>query len=68
MSATIEPIFITPEQAAEALALSRWRIYDLLNAGAIESRYDGRKRKVSVKSIRAYAEGLPTEKPGAESA
>lgn len=59
----IDPIFITVADAAEALSLSRWQVYQLLDKQAIESRYQGTKRLVSVASLREYAEGLPTERP-----
>lgn len=38
-----------------------WSIYQLLDDGKIESRYDGRRRKVFLTSVEEYAKGLPTE-------
>lgn len=55
----IEPIFISAQQAADALNLSRWQLYRLLDDQAIASHYIGRRRLVSVTSLRAYADGLP---------
>jgi excisionase family DNA binding protein len=64
-SSGIEPIYISVEEAAKALGgISRWVCYQLLNSGAIESRYQGRRRLVSVSSLRAYAASLPTSRPG----
>lgn len=57
----IAPIFISVSQAAQALGISRWVCYQLLDKGAIESRYHGRRRLVSVTSLREYAENLPTQ-------
>ena len=41
------------------LAISPWSAYQLLESGQIESRYMGRRRLVSVASIREFAKGLP---------
>jgi hypothetical protein len=43
------------------LAISPWSCYQLLDNGKIDSRYQGRRRLVSVASLHKYAEGLPTE-------
>ena len=52
------------KDAAKALAISPWSCYQLLDAGQIDSRYQGRRRLVSVASLREYAERLPTEPTG----
>ena len=57
----ITPIFVSVKQAAQMLNLTTWSVYKLLDEQAIESRYHGRRRLVSVESVRAYAENLPTE-------
>ena len=64
----IEPIFITVKQAADALALSPWSVYQLCDDGKIATQYKGRRRLVSVASLREYAANLPTERPSSESA
>lgn len=56
----LAPIFVSVKQAAQMLAISPWSCYQLLDAQAIESRYQGRRRLVSVESLRKYAAGLPT--------
>jgi excisionase family DNA binding protein len=56
--AGIDPIFISAQQAADALNVTRWQLYKLLDEQHIDSRYLGRRRLVSVSSLRAYAEGL----------
>lgn len=61
----IEPIFISVAEAADALAVSRWQMYQLLNEQRIESRYQGRKRLVLVDSLRTYANNLPADADGA---
>jgi excisionase family DNA binding protein len=55
------PIFVSVKQAASMLAISPWSCYQLLDNGKIDSRYQGRRRLVSVASLHKYAEGLPTE-------
>ena len=59
----IEPIFTSVNEAARILDTTPWSVYKLLDAGEIESVYMGRRRKVSVESLRAYAANLPTEAP-----
>jgi len=56
----IEPIFLSVKDAAKALGISTWSVYQLLEAQAIESQYHGRRRLVSVTSLREYAANLPT--------
>lgn len=53
------PIFVSVEQAAEMLGISKWSVYKLLDEQQIESRYMGRRRLVVVTSMQAYAEALP---------
>lgn len=59
----LEPHFVSVKAAAEFLDSTPWSVYQLLDGGAIESRYEGRRRKVVLASLRAYAEGLPVERP-----
>ena len=59
----LPPIFITVKQAAKMLGISDWSMYQLLDAGEVESRYQGRRRLVLVTSLHTYAAGLPTERP-----
>lgn len=56
----IDPIFVSVKEAADALSLTNWSVYKLLDDGAIESQYHGRKRLVLVTSLRDYAANLPT--------
>lgn len=62
---TVTPIFVSVKQAAEALAVSPWTMYQLLDEGAVESRYKGRRRLVLYTSLQEYADNLPTEPLGA---
>lgn len=62
---TIEPIFVSVEDAAKALGISKWSCYKLCDEERIETRYQGRRRLVVVDSLRRYATTLPTERPKA---
>lgn len=58
----LDPHYVSVEEAAEFLGLSKWSVYSKLDQQLIESRYDGRKRLVVVTSLREYAEGLPSSR------
>ena len=62
----LDPIYVSVKEAARILGVSTWLMYQKLDAQHIESRYEGRKRLVSVASLREYAAGLPATKPEAE--
>lgn len=62
----ITPIFVSVKEAARALSLTTWSVYRLLDEGAIDSRYHGRRRLVSVASLNEYAASLPTEPVAAD--
>lgn len=56
----IEPIFVSVQEAADALNITRWPMQKLLKSGAVQSKVIGRRRLVSVDSLREYADALPT--------
>jgi hypothetical protein len=58
--AEIDPIFISVKGAAEVLDTTPWSVYKLLDAGVIESKYMGSRRKVVVASLREYADSRPS--------
>lgn len=60
--AEVEPIFISVEDAASVLALTKWTVYGLCRDGVIESRIQGRRRLVVVESLKAYAAALPSKR------
>lgn len=62
----VDPIFVSVKEAARILGLSTWSVYQKLDSQTIASQYEGRKRLVSVASLREYAAGLPTTAPEAE--
>lgn len=56
----LDPISVSVDEAAKALGISRWSCYQLCDEGKLEARYLGRRRLVSVASLRAYFDSLPT--------
>lgn len=58
-----EPIFVSVNEAARLLSLTPWSVYKLCDNGQLDTRYHGRRRLVLLASLRAYADGLPTEAP-----
>jgi hypothetical protein len=60
---SLDPILVSVKDAARVIGVSPWVVYQQLDAGAIESRYVGRRRLVVVESLRRYVDGLPTTAP-----
>jgi excisionase family DNA binding protein len=55
VSATkIEPLLLRVDEAAEALALSRTKVYELMASGELESVKVGRARRVLLASLRHF--------------
>lgn len=55
----LEPVprlLLTVDQAAEALAVGRDAVYDLMNAGELVSIRIGTRRLVSVEALRRFIE------------
>jgi excisionase family DNA binding protein len=47
----VEPLVVRPNVAMRLLDCSRESLYELINAGEIQSYRDGSARKITVKSI-----------------
>ena len=57
-------ILIRPTEAAEALGISRSRVYELLASGELESITIGRSRRVPVVAIDRFVESrLQSDEP-----
>ena len=52
----VEPLVVRPNRAKHMLDCSRTYLYELINAGELESYTDGVARKITVQSIRAHIE------------
>jgi hypothetical protein len=64
------PLVVKPKEARRMLACGNTRLYELLNAGELDSFLDGRARKITIGSIRAYiakrlqsADGVAPQRP-----
>jgi excisionase family DNA binding protein len=56
-SITLEaPLVASPNQAMRAIQVSRKKLYELINAGELESYTEGKSRRITVKSINEYIE------------
>ena len=62
---SISDLLLKPEAAAQALNIGRSKIYQLMEAGEIESVKIGRSRRISVKALEAFTEKLTREFRGA---
>jgi hypothetical protein len=66
-----DPILISVPEACRALSISESTFRRLVTEGLIEVRYVGREgsrnphRRVVMASLRAYADSLPQDPPGA---
>ena len=59
-----EPLLISVKQLAQMLNISRSQAYALLDVGAIDSRYIGRRRLVPLSAVKDYVANLPDRPPG----
>ena len=50
------PLVASPNQAMRAIQVSRKKLYDLINAGELDSYKEGKSRRITVKSINEYIE------------
>lgn len=59
------PLLYSPEDAAEALSLSRNTVYELMAAGQIASVKIGRARRIPATALTAFVESLEAEQGAA---
>jgi excisionase family DNA binding protein len=50
----IEPLLLRVDEAAEALAISRTKVYELMASGELESVKLGRARRVPTEALRDF--------------
>ena len=55
------PLLYKPEEAAEALRVSRTRIYELIRGGQLESVKSGRNRRIPAEALDEYVARLRDE-------
>ena len=49
-----EAIVASPNQAMQAIQVSRKKLYELINNGELQSYTEGKSRRITVDSIHAY--------------
>jgi len=60
----MEPLLIRPIKAAEALDVSRSKLYEMIASGELPSIKVGGSVRVSVDGLRAWVDGKRAEKQG----
>lgn len=61
----IPPIFVSVKETARLLNLAPVSVYRLCDSGELVTQYQGKRRLVRFESVKAYADGLPTERESA---
>ena len=51
-------ILVSVKEAAEMLGLSAWEVYQMCGSGTLESGKHGKRRMVSLDSVRGYAAAI----------
>jgi excisionase family DNA binding protein len=59
------PLLLTPVQAANALAICRTKVYELLRRGELESVQIGTSRRIPSDALSDYVQRLRTASDGA---
>ena len=57
-------VLLTPEQAADALGIGRWKLYDLLRHGRLRSIRIGSCRRISTAALQDLVIELEDEQSG----
>jgi excisionase family DNA binding protein len=50
----VEPLAVSPRQVCFLLSVGTTRLYELIRAGELQAYYEGRARRITVESIRAF--------------
>lgn len=65
---TNDPLYgrlaVAPKRACHALDIGMTRLYELMGSGELEAYHEGRGRRITVESIRAYREKRLSEARG----
>lgn len=57
-------VLLTPEHAAEALSISRWKLYELLRTGRLRSVRIGTCRRIPTQALDDLIADLHCSQPG----
>lgn len=53
----VEKLLLTLPEVGRVLAISRSKLYDLLNSGKLPSFYIGKSRRVRISDVQAFVDG-----------
>jgi excisionase family DNA binding protein len=53
----VEKLLLTLPEVGRVLAISRSKLYDLLNSGELSSFYIGKSRRVRISDVQAFVNG-----------
>jgi excisionase family DNA binding protein len=53
----VEKLLLTLPEVGRVLAISRSKLYDLLNSGSLPSFYIGKSRRVRISDVQAFVRG-----------
>ena len=63
----MEKLLVTPAEAAEVLAISRSKLYQLMNNGALPSVRIGTCRRIRCEALKTFLDGLrDSDEPSAD--
>ncbi|MFY0408021.1 helix-turn-helix domain-containing protein [Solicola sp. PLA-1-18] len=65
---TMEAALLRPHEAADYLAISRSKVYELMRAGEIGSVQIGNSRRIPLRELQRYVESLPSSTGGRDGA
>jgi excisionase family DNA binding protein len=57
-------VLLTPERAADALSISRWKLYELLRTGRLRSVRIGTCRRIPTQALDEFIASLASGQPG----
>jgi hypothetical protein len=55
-----EPVLVTIQAAARMIGNSQWTVRDKIKRGILDAKKDGKRVLVTMQSIRAHVENMPT--------
>lgn len=61
----LDPVNVSVKTAARLIGVTPWSIYQLLNDPdcPLDSGYFGKRRLITLESVRRFASNLPSERP-----
>jgi excisionase family DNA binding protein len=57
----MDKLLLTVDEAAELLSVTRWKVFELIRRQELQSAKIGGLRRVPVKAVQEYVDGLSTD-------